>query len=63
MGPDLYGPDSGPGGVLTGAGVKLAPGSASVTAGEDASYSSVGVTGGLEGVVTAVKSKSSTAPG
>ncbi len=48
----LYGPESGPGGVLTGAGVKLAPGSASVSGGEDASYSSVGVTGGLEGVVT-----------
>ncbi|HVW46667.1 MAG TPA: ABC transporter substrate-binding protein [Solirubrobacterales bacterium] len=46
----LYGPESGPGGVLTDAGVKLAKGSASVTNGEDASYSAVGVTGGLEGV-------------
>jgi iron complex transport system substrate-binding protein len=48
----VFGPDSGPGGVLTGAGVRLASGSAEVTDGEDASYSSVGVTGGLEGVVT-----------
>jgi iron complex transport system substrate-binding protein len=48
----VFGPDSGPGGVLTGAGVRLASGSAEVTNGEDASYSSVGVTGGLEGVVT-----------
>jgi iron complex transport system substrate-binding protein len=46
----VFGPESGPGGVLTGAGVRLASGSAEVTNGEDASYSSVGVTGGLEGV-------------
>jgi iron complex transport system substrate-binding protein len=46
----LYGPDSGPGGVLGGAGVRLAPGSAGVTDGEDESFSAVGVTGGLEGV-------------
>jgi iron complex transport system substrate-binding protein len=48
----VFGPESGPGGVLTGAGVRLASGSAEVTNGEDASYSSVGVTGGLEGVTT-----------
>jgi iron complex transport system substrate-binding protein len=48
----LYGPDSGPGGVLTGAGVRLAPGSAAVTTGEDASYSAIGETAGLEGIVT-----------
>jgi iron complex transport system substrate-binding protein len=46
----LYGRQSGPGGVLTAAGVRLAPGSAGVTGGEDESLSSVGVTGGLEGV-------------
>ncbi|HEY0280571.1 MAG TPA: ABC transporter substrate-binding protein [Solirubrobacterales bacterium] len=48
----LYGPDSGPGGVLTGAGVRLATGSAAVTEGEDASYSAIGETAGLEGIVT-----------
>jgi len=48
----VYGPNSGPGGVLTGAGVRLAPASASVTKGEDSYYAAVGETAGVEGLVT-----------
>jgi iron complex transport system substrate-binding protein len=46
----LYGPRSGPGGVLTAAGVKLASGSASVSGGEDEALSIFGVTDGVEGI-------------
>jgi iron complex transport system substrate-binding protein len=46
----LYGPRSGPGGVLTGAGVRLASGSASVSGGEDEALSIFGVTDGVEGI-------------
>lgn len=46
----LYGARSGVGGVLTGAGVRLAPGSAAVTGGEDEALSIFGVTAGLEGI-------------
>ncbi|MFT3863623.1 MAG: ABC transporter substrate-binding protein [Solirubrobacterales bacterium] len=46
----LYGAKSGVGGILTAAGVRLAPGSAGVTGGEDEALSIFGVTAGLEGV-------------